>query len=349
MNQRLLDVLKKVKKKVEIYTSVDGTSVLVLPYGGRILGLFAPNSEKNFYWTNPVLDDVSKAEAFFAGDQWQNTGGDRTWLAPEVDFFFPEFPSLNTYFQPRQLDPGNYQVIRKDGRVALVNELTVLPSRSKRSIDLVITKSLGPALNPLRYERKVEWLCDVDYAGYSLNTRLEMSGEAAKTEDVGLWNLVQMPHGGDLIVPTYGTVEPKVYFGEVDSDDLLVRENLLIYKMRALGQHKIGIRAVGTAGRVGYLYQANGEWVLIIRNFFVNPSGEYVDIPWTDVEYYGFSTQACNIKSELGEFSELEYHIPAIGKSFGCNYCEDTAQVWAFRGSEENIRSIGRLLLSPAI
>jgi hypothetical protein len=73
MNQRLLDVLKKVKKKVEIYTSVDGTSVLVLPYGGRILGLFAPNSEKNFYWTNPVLNDVSKAEAFFAGDQWQNT------------------------------------------------------------------------------------------------------------------------------------------------------------------------------------------------------------------------------------------------------------------------------------
>ena len=38
------------------------------------------------------------AAEFYAGDQWQNSGGDRTWLAPEVDFFFPNYPSFPIHF-----------------------------------------------------------------------------------------------------------------------------------------------------------------------------------------------------------------------------------------------------------
>ena len=56
-----------------------------------MLGLFAPGSEENFYWTNPALRSV-EARAFYAGDDWHNSGGDRTWLAPEVDVFLPDFP-----------------------------------------------------------------------------------------------------------------------------------------------------------------------------------------------------------------------------------------------------------------
>ena len=32
--------------------------------------------------------------------------------------------------------------------------------------------------------------------------------------------------------------------------------------------------------------------------------------PWNDLGDFGYSTQACNVNSNLGEFSELEYHIP---------------------------------------
>ncbi len=85
---------------------------------------------------------------------------------------------------------------------------------------------------------------------------------------------------------------------------------------------------------------------LIIRNFAVNPSGEYVDVPWRDTGYLGFSTQACNIKSALGQFSELEYHIPAIGYHTGAIRCDDTAQVWAFRGSIQQVQGITRILLT---
>ena len=88
---------------------------------------------------------------------------------------------------------------------------------------------------------------------------------------------------------------------------------------------------------------------VIIRNFIVNPSGEYIDVPWKDTEYKGFSTQACNVNSNLGSFSELEYHVPAIGRATGQECCEDAASVWAFRGPLDEIRLIGQTLLTADI
>ena len=47
---------------------------------------------------------------------------------------------------------------------------------------------------------------------------------------------------------------------------------------------RFGIRAVATTGRAGYLYRTGAQFALVIRSFFVNPPGEYVDIPWTEPE-----------------------------------------------------------------
>ena len=121
----LANVLDKVGKPTRRFTSADGTRVLVLPYGGRVLGLFSPQSEENFYWTHPALAAVRTARTFYASDQWHNSGGDRTWLAPEVDLFFPRFPKRDQYFQQRSLDPGNYRVRAANGGLTLVNRLTV--------------------------------------------------------------------------------------------------------------------------------------------------------------------------------------------------------------------------------
>lgn len=351
MSQKLIQNLKAAGKATLVFDSPDGTKVLMLPYGGRVLGLFAPGSSENFYWTNPSLNSVKSAKAFLGSSQWQNTGGDRTWLAPEVDFFFPNFPKLDKYFQPRQFDPGHYKVVKKDGRTQLVNRFTVGLTRSKKEVTLEITKSVGPAPNPLRYEKGIsKKLAGVKYAGYTQFTSLELIGNSTKTKDqMGLWNLVQMPNGGDLLVPTYAKTKPKIYFGNIPARDLIAKGQLVRYKMRAPGEQKIGIRAIATAGRVGYIYPTGKHWALIIRNFTVNPSGEYVDVPWKDTGYLGYSTQACNVNSGLGHFSELEYHIPAIGGVTGRTRCDDTAQVWAFRGSKAQIRFIAKTLLSPSV
>jgi hypothetical protein len=100
------------------------------------------------------------------------------------------------------------------------------------------------------------------------------------------------------------------------------------------------------AGRAAYLHGVADRWSLVVRNFGVNPSGEYLDVPWTDPDWMGFAVQACNVHSGLGSFSELEYHIPGIGDGTGRTVCEDYAQVWAYRGPKDKILAIARRLVA---
>ncbi len=346
MNQKLIDVLTAVGKPVETYRAPDGSGLLILPYGGRLLGLYSPNSRENFYWTHPVLESVATARAFYSSDQWHNSGGDRTWLAPEADIFFPNFPNLGTYFQPRQLDPGNYVVTKVDGTIMLAHQLSLVLSRSKQNVAVEMSKSFGPAPNPLRHDRGWVGLAELEYAGYTQFSTLVILGpNAVDVGPVGLWNLVQMPHDGELWIATHHRSEPCIIMGAIGCQDLHVGNHQIRYHMRAAGEHKLSVRATATTGRVGYLYQTGDRWALIVRNFFVNPSGEYIDPPWSNPEYLGFSVQACNVNSSLGSFSELEYHIPAIGRGTGRTRCDDASLVWAFRGPRESITTVARLLL----
>lgn len=341
----LINVLKKVGKQTKVYTIPDGTRMLVLPYGGRVLGLFPAKSDENFYWTHPALESAKTAREFYAGDQWHNSGGDRTWLAPEADLFFPNFPKLDKYFQQRSLDPGNYRVIEADGGFKLANRFTVNLSRPGKDATLMITKSFGPAPNPLRHERELD-LSGLEYAGYTQLTSLKLVGQSkAVKAKVGLWSLTQMPHGGDMLIPTYSRSEPRLIMGAIPPEDLIVDERLIRYRMRQQGEQKISVRAIATCGRVAYLHPSRSNWCLIIRNFAVNPSGEYVDVPWNDTGHCGFSTQTCNVNSGLGQFSELEYHVPAIGHGTGRTRCQDEAQIWAFRGPEHEVLQACRLLV----
>jgi hypothetical protein len=353
MLQDLIATLKAVGKTTELYQTDDGTRVLILPYGGRILGVFAPGSDENFLWTNSALDSAESARAYYASDDWQNSGGDRTWLAPEVEFFFPKFPNVDIsgYWQPRSLDPGNYELTKTVQGVKLTNRLNIDAFRSRKRLQLEITKSVESAPNPLRYDTQTR-VGAVEYAGHTLVTSLKIPDpNPGGVPLVGLWSLTQMPHQGELFIPTYSRTEPRIYFGLVNAppDELTMTDRLVRFKMRAAGEHKIGIRAAATTGRIGYIYSSGNKHALIVRNFFVNPSGEYADVPWTEPEDLGYSTQACSVNSRWGMFSEMEYHVPAIGGNTGLNHIEDRSQLWAFRGSREDILKISRALLSNEI
>ena len=192
----------------------------------------------------------------------------------------------------------------------------------------------------------------IEYAGYTQYTSLELVGASRRTRDrVGLWNLLQLPHGGDLLIPTFGRGEPRHIFSTVETiptQDLVTTDHLVRYRMRQKGEHKISVRAVSVCNRIGYLHRTADKWALIVRNFALNPSGEYIDVPWSDTDCFGFAVQACNVNSQLGAFGELEYHIPAIGHGSGRTHCEDAAQVWAFRGEKAKIETIAKTLLTPS-
>lgn len=348
--KNLVNTLRLAGHPAKVLKTADGTRLLLLPHGARVLGLFAPQSDANFYWTNPSLRSVKTAAAFFASEAWHNSGGDRTWLAPEVDIFLPDFPRLEHYSQPRSLDPGHYRLIDGKDGILLENRLNVRLSRLNINVSLKIVKSFGPASNPLRNERGID-MRGVEYAGYTQRTSLELTGagRTARKVRVGLWNLVQLPHGGELLLPTFSRCEPYRNFstvGTIPPADLAVGERLIRYRMRQKGEHKISLRAASVTGRAGYLLASGKQWSLVIRNYSVNPSGEYVDVPWDEPTWPGFAVQACNVDSALGSFSELEYHVPAIGRDTGSIRCEDISQIWAFRGPQKPLLQIVRRLVA---
>jgi hypothetical protein len=344
----LSQALEKIGKRTEAFETPDGSRLLLLPYGARILGLYPPDSNENFYWVNRDLLNAESAQSVFDSDGWQNTGGDRTWLTPELDIFFPDYPECQEHWEPPQLDASEYSVEGEDSGICMSKELSLHLARPDCDVKLNVSKILSGAANPLRYEKEMQEVMDeVVYAGYSQTTVLTLK-DGRDEASIGIWNLIQLPHGGDLLVPTYSKTAPLVLFGDIPDEFLICDQNLVRFRVCFPGEHKIGIRAVETTGRVGYLYQQGDEWSLVVRNFFVNPSGKYLDVPKNDPDDLGYSVNAVNVDSALGDFCELEYHVPAAGRAgvaVVSDHCVDVSQVWAFRGNEGSIRAVARKLL----
>jgi hypothetical protein len=334
-------------RKTLWYRSPDGSALLLLPNGARVLGLFAPGGGENFYWVNPALGAAESAREVFTSTGWQNTGGDRTWLSPEIDIFFPDYPRCQQHVEPATLDAAPYTVKARAGGVAMARALTLHFARARRPMKLRLTKWVGPASNPLRHEPSATKLLDgVQYAAYTQRTEVKLLGESARQPlPMGIWNLIQLPHGGELIVPTYWRTQPRVLFGDFPPSALAVEDHCLRIGMNRPGEHKLAVRAAATTGRIGYCWRSGRTWSLVVRNFFVNPSGEYVDVPKDEPTDFGYSVNAVNVLSGLGDFCELEYHAPAFGQDPQCVEGADVSQVWAFRGPQTAIRRLGELLL----
>jgi len=80
-----------------------------------------------------------------------------------------------------------------------------------------------------------------------------------------------------MIVPTYYRSEPTVFFGAIPNGHIQTHDHRVVYTMQADREQKISVRAMATTGRVGYLYAQDDGMALVIRNFAVRPSGNYVD------------------------------------------------------------------------
>jgi len=343
-------LLRRIGQSAATLVCPDGSKLLLLRHGARVLGLYPPSDDQNFFWTNPALTAAKSARSFFQSGHWHNSGGDRTWVAPEIDIFFPDFPKTEVYQVPQQLDPGRYEPAGHNV-VGYSNSCALTLSRSRQTIPLKIFKSWSWTPNPLRHEAIWKPLRAVQYAGYTQRTTLRLlRGSGREAGPVGIWNLLQLPPGGVFIAPTHTRTRPTLYFGTIPPRDLVTQRHAVCYTMRAKGIQKIGIRASAATGRAGYLYEQDGRWALVVRNFFVDPSGEYVDVPWNrdgQVGDRGMAIQACNVNSDLGRFAELEYHAPALGGDTGGTHREDVSQVWAFRGPRRSVQRIAQHLLSP--
>ena len=97
-----------------------------------------------------------------------------------------------------------------------------------------------------------------------------------------------------------------------------------------------------------YAWKSGRDWSLVVRNFFVNPSGEYVDVPKDDPTDYGYAVHAVNVSSGLGDFCEMEYHVPALGCCPHSVESTDVSQVWAYRGPKAAIGKLADLRIGAS-
>ena len=341
MIELLAEVLTRAGKRVERWDSADGTSALVLEHGGRVIGLYAPNVNHNLLWTHPAFESASSTERFFRSTDWHNSGGQRTWLSPEKSFFLPNYPTTFEYYQPRQLDPGRYYLEMQREGIRLNVECVLDDLYSRSQIHVAIEKSIRGAADPLRHMSPHR----ANYAGITLCSQLKLLNPTNCVSRVSLWSLLQVPHGGELILPTISKASAVVYFGDIAQEDVQIEDHSVSYRMTAKGKQKLGFEAYSQTGRIGYIYQTGEGSHLVVVNCQVHPSLEYVDAPWRNPDAPACAVQVCNVNCDLGVFSELEYHSPALDPEKGRASCFDESQIWTYSGEPKAIEEAAHLLL----
>ena len=351
--QTLLQTLQADRQTVHELRNADGGSLLIMQHGGRILGLYTRDDAENLLWVNPRLyqpeGQPESAHAALNDAWWPNTGGNRIWISPEVDV---NIGADGQYGVPRALDPGQYALSVVDQTARLDLSAKVALHRSGAACEVQIERHIAFVPNPLRHERDLaDVLGRVRYVGYQQATTLTLAQSTDDAAQVGMWDIVQLPTPGHMLVPTFGptgdaeTAPWQALIGDPAAKVAAHAHGVKVH-MGPTTSFKLGVRAVHTVGRAGYIRPlSHGEHMLVVRNFDVNLSGDYIDVPPNDAEDFGYAFQCYNDDGKLGQFGELEYHAPAVSLRYPQH--TDTAQLWAFEGNAADIQAIASILLGP--
>jgi hypothetical protein len=292
MPNSLIEKLSSQNYSPLVLSSSTGATLVLLPFGGRIIGAFPPNSSENALWVNEALFDRKK---FLENPKWKNSGGDRTWLSPERELFIADLtrPPEETYAVPEAFDPGNYQILAQSSKkIVLAVEANVLSHLTKEQAKVRITKEIEILEDPNSLLTETKKLC------------------------LGLWSLAQLAAPGKILIGTKHRASFTTYFGEDKSNRVEVKDRCVSFGVTAREAHKIGVKADCLTGKIDYVRELNSDLCLLYsKTIAIDPAGPYVDTPWLDPADTGYVVQCYNDDGTYGNFGELEYHTPAIGGS----------------------------------
>ena len=85
---------------------------------------------------------------------------------------------------------------------------------------------------------------NLQYAGYTQVTTVELEPLADATVQLGIWNLLQLPQPGAMLIPTLTPIQPQLLFGTLTASDLTVAPSLVCWNMTTSGETtKIALKA----------------------------------------------------------------------------------------------------------
>jgi len=312
--------------------------VLVLPFGGRILGL-APDHRTNTLWTHAALQTESGARHFSDAALWLNFGGDRAWIAPEVETNF-RYPrnAEPVYEVPKSIDPGQYRVNAQDAHaVRLSAAMTVRFNRRQAEVRLLMERTVT-----CLPESPLAVPADVQFAGYWLQSTLSAAGPIPDGIRPGLWHILQVPGRGKIVVPVRPDAQPRTFIG-TPACELAGRR--LTCNVVTSKSFKFSIRADDCLGFMLYINTIKRPATLVARRFAVHDRAGYADEPYDDPADIGHVQQVYVDDGALGGFGEMEYHTPALA-SQGPATLTDTSETWGFTGSAEHLTDLAEQLLA---
>ena len=310
-----------------------GNKILVLPFAGRVLGLY-PDEETNQFWVNESLSNGEAASSFFNGEGWLNIGGDRTWISPEMETHTSDMEHYPDNIDvPNAVDPGSYMVKEADDKsVTLESVMNVNFNQNNMLIKLNLKKQVV-----MMDDSPVALPEHVEFAGYYLNSSLSLIEPLNGPVRPGLWNLIQVPGGGEIIVPVKPGVKPRAFIG---TPEFSLEGNIIKCRVDTDASYKFSVKAGHRKGLMVYCSTEHEQSSLVVRKFNVEDEVLYADYPCLDPADEGYMTEIYIDDGMYGGFGELEYHSPAIDIGNGEEEINDSSETWAFSGPAGAIKEL---------
>ena len=317
--------------------------LLVTRRGARVLGIFLGGvpqngAPQNLLWANPKTVGTKAAAAdTVARGEW-NTGGDRVWVAPEIELHFtnPNKPSHAEYAVPPDLDPGKYVIERESPRAISFGASGAAPNLvSMRQFKFTAHREIRLCAPPLE-------LGGLNYVGYELSSDLHVVAPDRPDACYGLWQLMMVPAGGTIFIPTRGTAEQVDYFQTNVAAHCRTAADHVAFPVTGTTQQKLGLRPDQVRGVMGY-YRVIGEVAtLIVRQVAVFAGAAYADYPAHARQRRDVALQFYNDTS--AGFGEMEYHsTAAIAENLFS--VRDVSRTWCFAGQPARVRGVAATLL----
>lgn len=330
----------------------NGVRIVVSQHGGRIYGPFLSENGESIFWIPAAFASPNSYAAFHVSGDW-NVGGDRIWIAPEVQYNVTDRSDFwNSYNLPAQVDPGRYQLDQSQpGQVVLTQDMTLQAyNLAHGQKQLHLQRLIRPAANPLRKLEAFEAVDrDVVFAGYeqviTINEATNGSSLVAET-----WSLIQLNPGGVLLIPATPKVEYSDYYEPIDETLQTIHPDHVRLQITGNRRYKVGYKAAHVFGRLGYFnHLEDGQAYLAVRNFFNNPSVPYAEEPAHLPGRQGHSIHVYNDGGDFGGFGELEVNGQTIGGASGNSSMIDQLLLWLYVGAAEQVKEIAVHLLGVEV
>lgn len=341
----VLASLQATDQRYKRFEMQDGISALVTQRGARIMPFV--DEGQALYWLNPALGNSDTFSAWLEADGW-NLGGERIWIAPEVQYHVRDRNDVDgTFFVPRALDPGRYRLdVGETGLPSAMQQLTLNAHNiATGEKTFVVGLQLRLVDNPLRYLSAYDELMDeVRYNGYAqLVTLSEQTSNAVMSES---WNLVSLIPGGYVRMQAAPQAEVTRYFGDPPQGALITENGCLKMQIDGETRWKTGYKSVHVSGRIAYMnhYDENNCY-LLVRYFNNNPSSKYVEEAPGHAGKHGESVHIYSSGDLAQKYGTMECHGQTIGGDTRRSRSEDSFLMWIYIGKREKMLRIASHLL----